>query len=144
AESVDPSPPTAPSAAGPPGDLHAGAAGPMTYLAVGLAVPGLAHPDSAALRVLDVAIGHGGVSRLARAVAARGLRGAVQSRYVPYAGAGAFAAIAACPPAAVAAVRAILADELLRLGGEPPDDRELLRAQARHIGTVYRQCESNL
>src|SRR5438105_4588634 len=61
---VEPCPPTA---ARPPRDLHAPAAGPMTYLAVGLAVAGLEHPDCAALRALDVALGRGGASRLARA-----------------------------------------------------------------------------
>ena len=135
-------PPAPPS--GQPRTLHATRPGPVVHLAVGLAVPGLDHPDCPALRLLDVALGHGASSRLADALAARGLRATVQSRYVPYAGVGVFAALAACAPHDAPTIAVALEEELRRLVNAPPNAEELAAAQNRYAGALYRCCESNL
>jgi predicted Zn-dependent peptidase len=118
--------------------------GGMTYLAVGVGTAGLEHADCPALRLLQVALGQGATSRLGRAVAARGLSAAVQAHYMPYLGAGAFAALAVVPAAEAEPVEALLADELCRLGREPPTAAALAAARTRYLGALHRRCESNL
>jgi zinc protease len=130
---VQPSPPT-------PLALHEG----MVHLAVGIAVPGLEHPDCAALRLLDVALGRGPRSRLPRAIAARDLPARVQSQYVPYWGGGAFGALASCAREQADDVAQVLAAELRALGTRPLDAEEIAGSRARYEGAVYRKCETNL
>ncbi len=127
-----------------PARRHATAPQPVTYLAVGVPVTGHEAPAGAALHLLEYALGRGRAARLARAVAARGLTVAVQARYAPYAGVGAFAALAAAPPSEADAVEALLGAELHRLGAEPPAIAELAAAQAHFLGALYRRCETNL
>jgi predicted Zn-dependent peptidase len=118
--------------------------GSIVNLAIGIAVPGLEHADCAALRLLDVALGHGPHSRLPRAVAARGLSVRVQSQYVPYWGGGAFGALASCRSEQADDVAAVLADELRGLGARPLAADEAEAARDRYEGAVYRRCETNL
>jgi predicted Zn-dependent peptidase len=72
------------------------------------------------------------------------LSAAVQAHYMPYLGAGAFAALAVAPAAEAERVEALLADELCRLGREPPTADELAAARTRYLGALHRRCESNL
>jgi len=62
------------------------------------------------------------------------------SRFLP----GAFAALAVAPAAEAEPVETLLADELGRLGREPPTAAELAAARTRYLGALHRRCESNL
>jgi predicted Zn-dependent peptidase len=122
-------------------DLPLGSRG--SYVAVGVAVPGVEHADSTALRTLEAALGQGPDSRLGRALAAHGLTAAVQARYAAYAGAGVFAALAAGPLTDAAVVAEALAAEVRRLATQPPTPAALRAAHRRQVGALYRRCESN-
>ena len=117
--------------------------GPGSYVAVGVSVPGVEHPDSAALRLLEGVLGQGPGSRLGRALAARGLPATVQARYAAYAGVGVFAVLAAGPFTKVEAIAAALEAEVQGLVTRPPTPAAL-RTARRRLGTaLYRHCESN-
>ncbi|HLH22724.1 MAG TPA: insulinase family protein [Chloroflexota bacterium] len=135
------SPAVAPQAR--PSALEACGGGTGSYVAVGIAVPGVEHPDSAALRLLEGVLGQGPGSRLGRALAARGLTAAVQTRCAAYAGVGVFAALAATPAANGEAVAAALETEVRSLAARPPTATEIRMARRRQWGALYRRCESN-
>jgi predicted Zn-dependent peptidase len=126
-----------------PAALEAPWGGAVTYVAVGAAVPGLEHPDNAALRLLDGVLGQGPASRLGRSLRARGLYGGVQARYAAYVGAGVFAALAAGPFADPGAVADALESAVRALGTRPPSPAEMAAARRRQAGTLARRCESN-
>jgi zinc protease len=104
----------------------------------------MAHPARSALRLLDYALGRGGSSRLYRELRERrGLVYTCGSVFMPYADVGLFAAQATCAPTHATAVAALLAEQVLALGAQPPGDPELRAAQVRYAGALHRAFETN-
>jgi len=129
----------------PPVALHRTEAREVSHLAVGVAVPGMRHPDRSALRLLDYALGRGGSSRLYREVRERrALAYTCSSLYLPYADVGVLAAQAICAPLAARDVATILRECLLELAATPPTPEEVRAAQQRHAGALHRAFEPNV
>jgi len=136
--------PLAPPAFVGRGAFHHRAATDLAYVAVALPVPGMAHPDRSALRLLDYVVGRGGSSRLYRELRERhGLVYTVGSVYMPFADVGLFGAQARCAPERTREVATLLADGLLALASQPPSAAELRAAQERYAGALYRSFEPN-
>jgi zinc protease len=116
----------------------------VTHLAVAVPVPGMGHPDRAALRLLDYILGRGGSSRLYRELReSRGLAYNCSSIFMPYAHVGVFAAQARCAPERGSEVAALLRGALLALAARAPSADELSAAQQRYAGALYRSFETN-
>ncbi len=139
-----PVPALAPPAFAGPRALHSVVPTDLTYLAVAVPVPGMAHPDRSALRLLDYVLGRGGSSRLYRELRERrGLAYTTASLFMPFADVGLFGAQARCAPARAPEVAALLVEELFGLVSRPPTAAELRAAQQRYAGALYRSFEAN-
>jgi predicted Zn-dependent peptidase len=139
-----PEPPLPPPAFAGPDAIHSAAPTDLTYLAIAVPVPGMAHPDRSALRLLDYVFGRGGSSRLYRELRERrGLAYTTASLFMPFADRGLFGAQARCAPERAPEVAALLVHELLGLASRPPTEAELRAAQQRYAGALYRSFEGN-
>jgi len=145
----EPSPDAVEPVTGPPSfqgpaDRYQWTPGTVAQVAVAVPVPGMAHPDRSALRLLDYLLGRGGSARLYQALRVRRqLVYSCGSVYMPYADVGVFAAQAVCAPARARTVARALADSLLGLAARPPSAAELAAAQTRYAGNLQRVFETN-
>ena len=108
-------------------------------------IPGAAHPDAAALDVLETVLGAGRSSRLYTSLVydkqvATNASAAADLREHP----GLFGLRVTCARGvALADARAALAAEIERVRAEPPDEAELIRARTQIASSVVRSRQTN-